>query len=316
MRLLYVSDTDRVHDRRFVAAYRDADIDTESLALGGVADPVSLVAETLERFRPDVVHAGPMTTAAWAVVQAGAPCLVAMSWGSDVLRDAELDPDLAERVREVCAASALVQCDSEPVEQALVHAYGVDPAQIIRFPWGIDTARFAPGPLPEGLAARLGVGPEDVVVLSTRNFEPVYDIATLLRAFEIAVALEPRLRLVMLGGGSGETAAREFVAEHGLAERVTFVGHVDNAELPEFFRLADVYLACSLSDGASVSLLEAMSTGLPVVVSEIPGNCEWVRPGENGWLAATGNAEQYAAGILATVGLDAIRAQRDGRAQP
>jgi glycosyltransferase involved in cell wall biosynthesis len=310
MRLLYVSDTDRVHDRRFVAAYRDAGIETEALALGGVADPCALVADELARIRPDVVHAGPMTTAAWAAVQAGAPCLVAMSWGSDVLRDAELDAELADRVREVCEHATLVQCDSAPVESALVHAYGVDPARIVRFPWGIDTDRFSPGLRPKALAGTLDIGLDDLVVLSTRNFEPVYDIPTLLDAFARAAAEEPRLRLVVLGGGSGEHDAREFVAARGLDDRVRFVGHVDNADLPDYFRLADVYLACSLSDGASVSLLEAMSTALPVVVSDIPGNREWVHPLANGWLATVGVAEEFAESML-----DAVHLEADLRAE-
>lgn len=305
MRLLYVSDTNRVHDRRFVEGYRGAGMETAALALATVDDPVGHVAEALEGFAPDVIHAGPMTTAAWFAVQAGASPLVSMSWGSDILRDAVHDPSLAKRALEVARHSALVQCDSVAVERVLLKDYGVSPGRITRFPWGIDTTQFAPGARPHFLADRLGVDRDDVVVLSTRNFEPVYDIPTLLSAFSRALNADPRLRLIMLGHGSGEATARAFVAEQGCAEAVTFVGHVENSELPDFFRLADVYLACSLSDGSSVSLLEALATGVPAVVSDIEANREWVEAACNGWLAPVGDACAFSEALVSAAGLDA-----------
>ena len=298
MKLLYVSDTDRVHDRRFVDAYRAAGIKTTSLAVGGCADPVAVVAQALEDARPDVVHAGPMTTAAWATLRAGAPTLASMSWGSDVLLEAEEQPALAARVQAVADASALVQCDSAAVERVLVERYAVPPERIVRFPWGIDPDHFTPGSYPLALARRLGVPDGAMVVLSTRNFEPVYDIPTVLAAFEKAHAAEPRLHLLMLGHGSGEEAAHAFVAEHGLARAITFVGQVDHRDLPDFFRLADAYLSCSRSDGASISLLEALATGVPPIASDIEANREWITPAQNGWLAPVGEASAFAEALL------------------
>ena len=65
---------------------------------------------------------------------------------------------------------------------------------------------------------------------------------------------------------------------------------ISQERLPDYFRAADLYVSCSLSDGSSVSLFEAMATGLPVVVTEAPGNHEWVLTSDNGWLAAPGDA--------------------------
>lgn len=303
MKLLYISDTDRVHDRRFIAAYRDAGLDVESVCLAGMADPIAQSGDAIRRFEPSVVHAGPMTTAAWAAAMAGADPLVSMSWGSDVLRDAVTSAGLRERVQYVATASSLVQCDSLPVEDALVREYGVPRELIVRFPWGIDVNRFAPGPERSGLRSRLCIREDDHVVLSTRNFEEVYDIPCVLSAFALAAARLPRLRLVMLGSGTGLEAAGRYVAENGLQDRVAFIGHVDNDELPEYFRLADVYISCSLSDGASVSLLEALATGRPVVVSDIPGNREWVVPHVNGWLAQPRDAKAFTDAIISAAGL-------------
>jgi glycosyltransferase involved in cell wall biosynthesis len=65
--------------------------------------------------------------------------------------------------------------------------------------------------------------------------------------------------------------------------------------------MADLYLSASHTDGSSVSLLEAMASGCPVVVSDIPGNREWVRSGVNGWLFKDGDSNAMAQSILLAI---------------
>jgi glycosyltransferase involved in cell wall biosynthesis len=64
-----------------------------------------------------------------------------------------------------------------------------------------------------------------------------------------------------------------------VSDRITFVGAVDNAELPDLYRTADVYVSASLTDGTSISLLEAMACGVPAIVSDIAGNRPWADEG-------------------------------------
>ena len=77
-----------------------------------------------------------------------------------------------------------------------------------------------------------------------------------------------------------------------------FLGQVGLAELPEIYRAADLYLSASHSDGSSISLLEALACGRPALVSDIPGNREWITPGEQGWLFPDGDDAALAGGIL------------------
>jgi glycosyltransferase involved in cell wall biosynthesis len=67
--------------------------------------------------------------------------------------------------------------------------------------------------------------------------------------------------------------------------------------LPDCYHTADIYISASHSDGSSVSLLEAMACGLPALVSDIPGNREWVKPGGNGWWFADGDADRLASAL-------------------
>ena len=69
-----------------------------------------------------------------------------------------------------------------------------------------------------------------------------------------------------------------------LSNFIKFIGKIPIEEMPDYLNAADVYVSTSLSDGTSLSLLEAMACALPVVVTEIPSNKEWVIDGYNGFL--------------------------------
>jgi glycosyltransferase involved in cell wall biosynthesis len=62
--------------------------------------------------------------------------------------------------------------------------------------------------------------------------------------------------------------------------------------------MADLYISPSHVDGSSVTLMEAMASGLPCLVSDIAGNQEWIEDGVNGWLFHDGNAEDLSEKIL------------------
>ncbi|TLN01105.1 glycosyltransferase, partial [bacterium] len=81
----------------------------------------------------------------------------------------------------------------------------------------------------------------------------------------------------------------------GLGDRVYFGGFATRADLPGIYRSADVYVSASHSDGSSVSLMEALACGKPALVSDIPGNREWIQTGVQGWLFKDGDASELAA---------------------
>ena len=131
--------------------------------------------------------------------------------------------------------------------------------------------------------------PESFTLLSTRSWEPVYGVDVLAKAFVRAARERPDLRLILLGGGSQSGLLRCIFEEGGVIDRVQFAGQVSNADLPRYHRSADLYVSASHSDGSSISLLETMACGTPAIVSDIPGNREWVEAGVNGWLFRDGD---------------------------
>jgi glycosyltransferase involved in cell wall biosynthesis len=110
--------------------------------------------------------------------------------------------------------------------------------------------------------------------------------------------MDPDLRLIMLGKGSQEKEILRLLEQSGCIDKVYIAGNVGFEDLVEHYHAADLYISASLSDGSSISLLEAMACGLPVIVSDIPGNREWIKPGENGSFFQVDDIEGIAHEIL------------------
>jgi L-malate glycosyltransferase len=225
---------------------------------------------------------------------AGFKPLVTMTWGSDLLVDADRNPLWSLVTQYTLKRTAVMVGDCQAVRNKAVRL-GFPSERIVTFPWGVDLDRFQPGE--STLKNRLGWG-DCFVILSLRSWEPIYGVELLVSAFLRAAQVVPQLRLILLGDGSRRESIRTLLANSGLEERVYLGGLTENEQLPEYYRAADVYVSASYSDGSSVSLMEALACGLPVLVSDIPGNCEWVQEGEQGWLFPTGDEDALASAMV------------------
>ena len=103
---------------------------------------------------------------------------------------------------------------------------------------------------------------------------------------------------MLVGGGSQGARLRQILLSGGVLDRVIFGGQISQSDLPRWYHRADVYISPSHVDGSSVSLMEALASGLPCLVSDIPGNREWVIEGENGWLFPDGDVDALAVKLL------------------
>ena len=83
-----------------------------------------------------------------------------------------------------------------------------------------------------------------------------------------------------------------------MEKHVKFTGYVPNEIMPQYLNASDIYISPSLSDGTSICLLEAMACRLPVVVTDVDANLEWVKNGYNGLVCLKRNPEELAEKIL------------------
>lgn len=260
----------------------------------------------VQQVRPDLVHAGSIQTGAFLTALVGFRPLLAMSWGSDILVDAWRDEFWAWMTRYTLRRADMVVSDCTEVSDAVRQLGGLDAARIVQFPWGVDIERFASGP--DTLLLRQRPGWEaSAIVICTRSWEPNYGVLHLLDGFCLARRKMPQLRLVLLGSGSQKGAVQQFVRDEGLEEAVLMPGATPPDRLPEYFRAADVYASCAYSDGSSLSLLEAMATGLPVLATDRASNREWVTGPDHGLLAPFGDPAAIAAALLELAALSPER---------
>jgi glycosyltransferase involved in cell wall biosynthesis len=264
----------------------------------------------LDEVHPDLIHAGPIQSCAFITALAGFRPLVAMSWGSDLLVDADVDPLSRWATRYALCRSDFLVTDSSEVSDLAARYCALAEGAIVQFPWGVDLDVFKPGGTVD---ATPGDWDDAFVLISIRAWEPRYGILTVLDGFRRALSDNPHLRLLLLGDGSMREQVQSYLAEHGLATFVCTPGFVPYSRLPDYFRSADAYVSCAFSDGSSVSLLEALASGLPVIVTDRPSNREWVTPDENGWLVLYADVESVRAAFLRAAALapsqrEAIRA--------
>jgi glycosyltransferase involved in cell wall biosynthesis len=350
MRILYFSRDYTPHDHRFLSALalsehqvyyiqlerrghaledRALPPQIEQVAWRGGQGPTRLkdgpgllldLKRVIRQIQPDLIQAGPLQRGAFLVALAGFHPLLSMSWGYDLLLDADRNAAWRWATRYTLGHSDALLGDCDVIRQLAI-AYGMPSERIVTFPWGIDLEHFCPGardkplhPQTDKKPSKSDDQPRPFRLLSTRGWEPIYGVETIARAFIQASHQRPELQLVMLGNGSQASLLRQILTddgrilerqthtyEAGQIDRVLFPGHVSYAELPRYYRSADLYVAATHSDGTSISLLEAMACGIPALVSDIPGNREWVQPGENGWLFPEGDVEALARAILEAI---------------
>ena len=117
---------------------------------------------------------------------------------------------------------------------------------------------------------------DTVQILSCRKFEPLYDVQALIKAARLLCDAGFDFHLTLVGSGSLEDSLRALADSQGVADRITFTGALGDEQLFNAYRRSDIYVSTALSDTTSVSLLEAMSQKLYPVVTDIPGNREWL----------------------------------------
>ncbi len=295
MKILYLSRGYTPHDHRFLSAMVEgghspffspettARSETRALPDGVVATSGDLK-QAIRESKPDLIHAGPLHQASYAAARTGFRPLVQMSWGSDILWQAKHNFLTRRRVSFSLKQADVVIGDCTAVKNEAMR-FGVAEQKIVIFPWGIDLARFKPG-TNAGLRAELG-WQNVFVILHLRSLESLYDPLTVARAFVRAARKNASLRLLMPGTGSLHAKAASLFAAARILDRVNMPGSIAQSELPAYYHAADLYVSASLSDGSSVSLMEALASGLPAAVTDIPSNGEWLTSGQEGWLFPT-----------------------------
>lgn len=192
---------------------------------------------------------------------------------------------VADEVNAVCEFSA----------RALRQNDGFEGCPIDVIQNGIQVDRYPPATDRAALRRRLGLQPHRRYISCIARFHPVKDHATLLRAFAATAPGHPDTDLLLIGDGPLRPDLEHLSAKLGLLERVRFLGI--RTDVPDLLRASDVFILTSVSEAASLTLLEAMAASLPVVVTRVGGNPEIVRENLDGLLVPQSHSAAAAAAL-------------------
>lgn len=157
----------------------------------------------------------------------------------------------------------------------------------------------------------LGLSGDDVVFMTVARLDPVKDLRTLLEAFALVRRGIPAARLVIVGDGPERGALVARAAHADLAGAVNFTGYA--SEVRGLLPAADIYVSSSISEGISITILEAMAAGIPIVATAVGGTPEIFADGAGGVLVPARDPDGLASSML-SLAADPIRRDAMGAA--
>jgi len=244
----------------------------------------------MRQYRPHIVHSRNWGAieAVFAARLAGVPVAIHSEHGYELDMLAGLPWRRRLLRRFAYAAADAVFTVSSDLRVYHARQAGVSPARIEVLVNGVDTERFAPRPEAKS-ASRAGLGlPQSTFVIgAVGRLVPIKGQSLLLEAAGILVQRGLDVSVALAGDGPELERLRSVAVSTGLSSRVFFLG-ASNA-IPDFLNALDVFVLPSISEGLSNTLLEAMSSGLPVVASRVGGNVELIENGVSGLLFGVGD---------------------------
>jgi glycosyltransferase involved in cell wall biosynthesis len=164
-------------------------------------------------------------------------------------------------------------------------------------PCGIDLSRFRNISKENLSNKQLKIRDNEKLIIFVGRLHPIKGVKYLVEAMNIIIQKTPA-KLLIVGDGEERKNLEKQVVELHLEEFVTFVGKVQNSEVPNLMNASDIFVLPSLSEGLPTTILEAMAAGLPIITTNVRGLPEIVKDNENGFIIEPKNPKQIAEKVL------------------
>ncbi|MBI4364105.1 MAG: glycosyltransferase [Candidatus Latescibacteria bacterium] len=260
------------------------------------------LAKILRGDRIQVIHSHNWATYAYAVSSAriaGIPVVIHGEHGRDTAEDSV---SMRRRFlrRLLVSATDHFTAVSRSIREHICRDWGVPENRVTFIPNGVDLGRFGVGYPSAEIRGRLGVGTGEPLIGAVGEFRPVKDYMTLIHAFERVRRRVPAARLIVVGydpdGWFASRLSEEPLEDRRILDDVRFPGL--RTDIPEIMSVLDVYVNCSLYEGMSNTILEAMASRKPVVATAVGGTPDIVEEGGTAWLVPPEDPEALADRIL------------------
>lgn len=237
----------------------------------------------LQKIKPDIVNLHVQYYYSPTIIMNKLPFILT-SWGIEVLKLPHTNVLLKTLAKIAATKARMIISDAQCLKDIWVQT-GVPEGKIKVIPFGVDMNLFNPKIDGTIVREKLKIEADDVVIISNRAFyNNQYNIECLVNAIPLILERHPNAKFILKGAGPLETYLKSLVKKLEVSHHVRFVGLVPYNQMAQYLRASDIYVSTCFVDSTSVSLLEAMACGLPPVVTDIPGNREWITYGKNGLL--------------------------------
>ncbi len=236
----------------------------------------------IRKINPDIFHAHYAGVNGFLAALVNFHSFVLTAWGSDVLIAGK---SMFKKffVKYALNRADLITCDANHMKDAIVKL-GVNASKIKIIYFGVDVLKFSPGEKDQMIQDKLGIL-NCPTVISLRNFEPVYNIETLIKAIPLVLKEIPETKFIIAGKGSEAEKLHKLAESFKILDSIRFVEWIIQDKLPQYLRSSDSYVSTSLSDaGIASSTAEAMACGIAPIITDFGDNNEWVKNGESGFL--------------------------------
>lgn len=172
---------------------------------------------------------------------------------------------------------------------------GLSADQLVWMPNPVDLEQFRPRRSNEAEQWRAahGISPDATAVIYVGRLSHEKGLRELFAGFMVAARTSPQAVLVLVGDGQMRPELEALAAQSGLpSHQIRFIGRVKPHEVPVCLRACDIFALTSPGEGFACALLEAMASGLPSVVSDIPANAQLVDDGVHGIITPFGDADR------------------------
>jgi len=200
---------------------------------------------------------------------------------------------MLERANRIIAVSDFTR-------RELLQYYKVKAGKIRVIHNGVDTSKFQPATDKHKVKKEVGLNPEDIAILSVGRLYARKGLFTLIESMPAVVKRFKNAKFVISGKGQSNEMKKlvAHAVKLGVRNNIVFTGYFPDKKLPKLYQAADVFAFSTFYENLPFAVLEALSTGLPVVTTSVGGIPEMIDNGKNGFLVQPFNAKELSDKIL------------------
>ena len=200
---------------------------------------------------------------------------------------------ILNRARKIIAVSHFTKWE-------LTKYYKIPEGKIQVIHNGVDIRKFKPANNKPRIKSELGFKPDDILIVSVGRLYARKGLFTLIESMPTITKRFPKAKFVISGKGQSDEMNKliAHADKLGVKNKIVFTGYYPDKKLPKLYQIADVFAFSTFYEHHPFAVLEALSTGLPVVTTTVGGIPETIDNGRNGFLVEPFNERQFADRIL------------------